>query len=282
MSQFQLFNGVFHPTDEALLSVNNRGFTYGDGFFESMRVSNGKAPLINGHWQRLERVTSFMRISIAPELNLRSFNQFALQLAGKNGYSNARIRFQGYRIGAGKYTPEESKLGWCMICEPNEESYYSLNKKGLRLDVCKSHVINPAPQSSFKTSNSLPYVLGGIYAKENGLDDCFLIDGKGNVAEATGSNVFLVKENMLITPDLVSGGVGGVMRSLVMQEASAVGLSVNAKTITREDILNADECFLTNASTGIQWVGAVGKKRYFKRAASKLTEHINAKFDLVN
>ncbi|MGB0917434.1 MAG: aminotransferase class IV [Flavobacteriales bacterium] len=276
MSTYQLYNGQYYPADKELLSASNRGFCYGDGFFESMRVSNGRIPLVVGHWQRLERVTSFLRIGVPEGLTLNTFNQFALELAKKNGFENARIRFQGFRMGAGRYTPTESVLGWSMVCESLPEANYSLNKKGLHLGFCTTHRINPAPQSSFKTSNSLPYVLGGIFAKENSLDDCFLLDEKGNVAEATGSNVFLLKGTELSTPDLKFGGVGGVMRSVVIQQASSFGLSVLERPVTPKDVVEADECFLTNASKGIQWVGAVEKKRYFKRVAAKLTEYINA------
>ncbi|MDB4655406.1 aminotransferase class IV [Flavobacteriales bacterium] len=282
MRKYQLYNGQIFPSEDPLLMTTNRGFRYGDGFFESMRVSNGKVPLIRGHWHRLERVCQFLKISIPEELNLKAFNQFAVQLASKNGFVNARIRFQGFRGGSGRYTPEANTLEWSMVCEPLQESYYTLNKTGLHLDFCSTHTINPAPQSSFKTSNSLPYVLGGIYASENKLDDCFLLDSTGSIAEATGSNVFLLKGKQLVTPDLLNGGVGGVMRSVVIQEAKAVGLEIVAKSVSKADVLGADECFLTNASKGIQWVGAVGKKRYFKRVASKLTDHINREFGLLS
>lgn len=282
MSNYQLFNRKFYQADEPIISSSNRGLCYGDGFFESMRISNGKAPFISAHWQRLQRVCAFLQIQIPEELTLQTFNQYALELAAKNGYSNARIRFQGFRQGSGRYAPDQSELGWVMVCQPLEESQYVMNKKGLHLEVCDSHQINPAPQSSFKTSNSLPYVLGGMYAQKNGLDDCFLVDANEFIAEATGSNVFLVKGNDLVTPDLSNGGVGGVMRSVVIQEAKACGLSVTTGLVSKEDILQADECFLTNASRGIQWVGAVGKKRYFKKVAEKLTLHINQKYGLLS
>ena len=282
MSTFQLQNGEFHSSNSPLLQTSNRGFCYGDGFFESMKISNGKAPFIALHWKRLEKVCSFLRIQIDESLNLQSFNRFALELVHKNGFRNARIRFQGYRIGTGRYSPDENKLGWTMVCEPTHDSDYALNKHGLHLDVCTSHQINPAPQSSFKTSNSLPYVLGGIFAKEKGLDDCFLIDAEGSIAEATGSNVFLVKGNKILTPNLSAGGVAGVMRSVVIQEAEKCNLTITKGVVKIEDVLMADECFLTNASRGIQWVGAVRKKRYFKKVSSNLIQHINEEFDLIS
>ena len=280
MSNFLLFNGELKRDGEPLLPVTNRGFCYGDGFFESMRVSNGKLPFVKGHWQRLIRVCKFLRLQIPELLTEERFSQFALALVEKNGFVNARIRFQGYRVGEGRYAPENNVLGWSMVCQELETSALQLNKKGLHLDVCTTHSINPAPQSSFKSSNSLPYVLGGIFASDNKLDDCFLLDSEGFIAEATGSNVFLLKGNELVTPDLSNGGVSGVMRSVVLQEAKSLELKTTSELVSLEDVLEADECFLTNASSGIQWVGAVGKKRFYKRGAEKLINHINTKFQL--
>ena len=280
MSNFLLFNGELKRDGEPLLPVTNRGFCYGDGFFESMRVSNGKLPFVKGHWQRLIRVCKFLRLQIPELLTEERFSQFALALVEKNGFVNARIRFQGYRVGEGRYAPENNVLGWSMVCQELETSALQLNKKGLHLDVCTTHSINPAPQSSFKCSNSLPYVLGGIFASDNKLDDCFLLDSEGFIAEATGSNVFLLKGNELVTPDLSNGGVSGVMRSVALQEAKSLGLKPTSELVSLEDVLEADECFLTNASSGVRWVGAVGKKRFYKRGAEKLINHINIKFQL--
>ena len=275
MSNYLLFNGEFHAKEEALLTVANRSYSYGDGFFESIRISNGKMPLAKVHWQRILRTCAFLRIQVPVSFSERNFIQLAIALAKKNGFRNARVRFQGYRKGAGRYTPESNVLGWSMVCEQLEEDAYQLNKKGLRVEVCTTHRINPAPQSSFKSSNSLPYVLGGMFVSDNKLDDCFLLDSEGFIAETTGSNVFLLKGNQLVTPDLSRGGVSGVMRSVVLREAAHLGLTTSTELVLPEDVLEADECFLTNATRGIQWVGAVGKKRFYKRCAEKLNAHIN-------
>lgn len=281
MSRYLLFNGQFFREDEKLLGVSNRGFRYGDGFFESMRMSNGRIPLVKGHWSRLKRAVGYLQIQLPEALNENTFEQYATELCKQNGFRNARLRFQGFRSGEGRYTPEKSLLEWSMVCEPADSSEYQLNKNGLHVEVCTTHRINPAPQSSFKSSNSLPYVMGGIFAQQNSLDDCFLLDANGNLAEATGSNIFLQKGNELITPDLSNGGVPGVMRSVVIEQSKMLGLTVQEKPVSVKELDGADECFLTNASKGVQWVGAVGKKRYFKRYAAKLTDRINQFYGLM-
>lgn len=281
MSNYLLFNGQFYADKASFLEVSNRAFRYGDGFFESMRMFNGSIPFVKAHWQRLVRVCKFLRIQIPATLTEQRFKEYALALAQRNGVRNARIRFQGYRMGEGRYAPDRNQLGWVMECQPSASAQFILNKTGLRIGFCNTHYINPAPQSSFKSSNAIPYVLGSIFATENKLDDCFLLDSEGFMAEATGSNVFLLKKNELITPDLSNGGVPGVMRSVVLHQAAILGLKTTEALVSEEDVLEADECFLTNATRGIQWVGAVKKKRYYKRGAEKLTAHINSQYGLV-
>ncbi|MCB9186567.1 MAG: aminotransferase class IV [Flavobacteriales bacterium] len=275
MSGVQLFNGEFFPADEALIHALNRGFSYGDGFFESIRVVNGKSAFIQLHWKRLEHACKVLRIAIPEELTFRTFSNQVNLLAQKNGHANARVRFQGFRHGAGRYAPDQSVLGWSAICQPLDSDQYQLNKVGLTVGLCNSCHINPLPQSSFKSTNSIPYILASIEAKENRWDDCFLTDGDGFLAEATGSNIFILKNNRLITPDLSNGGVAGVMRNVVLSTAQDIGIDTSTGLLKFEDVLEAEECFLTNATRGIQWVGAAGKKRFFKRVSSALTNAIN-------
>lgn len=280
--KYQVYNGQFFPSEDCLIHVSNRGFNYGDGFFESVRVCNGRVPFISLHWKRLNKACKTLHISIPESFDAKAFGRQVLALAEKNGEANSRIRFQGFRKGAGRYAPEESVLGWSMTSLKIESSHYSLNKAGLKIGLCETHTINPAPQSSFKSTNSIPYVLASIEAKKRGWDDCFLKDAEGFLAEATASNIFLVQGKTIITPDLSNGGVAGVMRDVLLSVAPELGLQTKVGLVSLDDVLEADECFLTNATRGIQWVAAINKKRFFKREAEKLTDHLNRKFGLIS
>lgn len=280
--KYQLVNGKFYEVGALVLQSDNRGFNYGDGFFESIRVSNGKAPFIQLHWERLQRACKILGFEIANGFSLGTFNSYVVALARKNQEPNCRVKFLGFRSGSGRYLPTNSELGWCMTTMELENSHYQLNKKGLQVCESKSTTINPPPQSTFKSTNALPYVLASIEAKKKGFDDCFLNDAEGFLAEATSSNLFIVRNNMLQTPDLSNGGVAGVMRNVVLAVASEFGFKAKESLLKFEDVLAADECFLTNATRGIQWVGAIDKKRFFKKAAEKLTDGINQKFGLIS
>ncbi|MFM1876261.1 MAG: hypothetical protein RL266_1998 [Bacteroidota bacterium] len=282
MSRYQLFNGLAFPEEENLLHASNRGLFFGDGFFESVRIFNGRAPFAKLHWQRIVRACSMLHIELPETLTMQSFNQHLLALAKLNGELNSRVRFQGFRSGSGRYSPADNQLSWSMLSQAMDTDHFELNSKGLTVAVCNTHSINPAPQSSFKSSNSIPYVVASIFAAQQKLDDCFLLDSHGFLAEATGSNIFLVKGNKLLTPDLSNGGVAGVMRNVVLHQAEKMGLEVQTASLRTDDALAADECFLSNATRGLQWVGALDKKRYFKKVSERLLQQINQNYIKIN
>lgn len=280
--KYQIHNGKFYQADENWIDSSNRGFNFGDGFFESIRVSNGKAPFIQSHWKRLKRACNILQINIPESLTLKTFNNQILLLAQKNGERNSRVRFQGFREGAGRYAPDQSVLGWSVVSMELGSSKYELNKTGLKAGLCDTITINPPPQSTFKSTNAIPYVLAALEAKKRGWDDCFLMDAQGFLAEATGSNLFLVQGNEITTPDLSNGGVAGVMRDVVLNTSIEIGLEPKVGLLKFEDVMDADECLLTNATKGVQWVGAIEKKRFFKKKTERLTDCLNLKFGLFN
>jgi len=274
MSRLQLFNGEFVSINQPVVLTTNRGFCYGDGFFESIRVANGTPLFAAAHWSRVVQTAKFLSIDISAEMNSQKFGNFIKELCVKNGLYNARIRFQVYRKGEGKYMPNKNGAGWSMTCSELETATYQLNKKGLLVGVCTTYPINPKPQSWYKTGNSLPYILGSQYAQKMNWDDCLLLDAEGFIAESTHSNIFLVKGNTLVTPNLCNGGVMGIMRSVVMQVAAKNGFEVKTALVSEADLLESDEVFLTNAIRGIQWVGAFKNKRFFKKKAEILLQLI--------
>jgi branched-chain amino acid aminotransferase len=276
--KYQLFNSKVVDSQTNVIDTTNRSFRYGDGFFESMKVANGKVLFADLHWNRLVHACSILRINIPKEFTVDVFRAESEKLARLNAEQHSRIRFQGFRAGAGRYTPDTSVLNWIMTSEPIENAEYTLNQKGLCVGVCDAYSINPLPQSGFKSCNAVPYVLGGIYASQKGWDDCLMLDAEGFIAEGTGSNVFLVQGNVLVTPTLENGGVPGVMRSVLMHLGQESSFEVSAKLVTEDDLLSAHECFLTTATRGITWVSAFQKKRYFKKTASKLVEQLNRRY----
>ncbi|MFC2176598.1 aminotransferase class IV [Bacteroidota bacterium] len=275
MIQFQIFNGKIFAEDEPVLLANNRSYRYGDGFFESMRVANGEVLQLSLHWTRIVRTAKFLQLTLPQGFDKANFESYCKLLCDKNGLQNAAIRFKAYRGGAGTYQPENNLMEWGISALPLDNAAFELNKKGLIIGLFKDQAVAPAPLSNFKTSNALPYVLGTLHANKKNWDDCLMLDVHGNLVETTNANIFLVQGKTIVTPDLSTGGLQGIMRQEVMKAATALGFKVKATILLEEDLLKADECFTTNSIKGVQWVMGYGKKRYFHRVAEALIQEIN-------
>ena len=129
--------------------------------------------------------------------------------------------------------------------------------------------------SKYKSINSLLPVMAANFAKKNQLQECFILNAKGKIIETISSNVFIVSNGVLYTPPLEDGCIGGIMRMNVINTAIENGITVYENTLSPQNLLAADEIFLTNAIQGIQWVGGYKSKRYFNKISKKILELIN-------
>jgi branched-chain amino acid aminotransferase len=130
--------------------------------------------------------------------------------------------------------------------------------------------------SNFKTSNALLYVMAGLFKKQNSLDDAFILNNNGFLCESISSNVFIIYDKQIYTPALTEGCVAGVMRSVVLEIAKNNDVPLIEAQINPEVLKEAEEVFVTNATTGIQWVMGYGRKRYFNEVSKFLSIKLNA------
>ncbi len=268
------FNGNIYPEHEALLPVSNRAFKYGDGFFESMAMFNKKVPLMHYHWSRMEFTAQVLSAFLPSKLDADSLESMLLDLASVNDVAkNARVRMQFYRKGSGLFLPEEDELGYAITLDKIDYSKFEPGDgltAGMRDDCYKA----VSMISDIKNSSALAYVLATQFARAEGWDECILTNHYGQVCEGLTSNIFLVKGDRLITPDLDSGCVNGVMRSYLLW-------MMEDKTEEREvdvaELLDAEEILLVNAVKGIQWVKEFQRKTYPGKKAAELTAMLNEK-----
>jgi branched-chain amino acid aminotransferase len=129
--------------------------------------------------------------------------------------------------------------------------------------------------SKFKTINSLLYVQAAIYANQNNFNDSLILNGEGNIIESSSSNVFIASNGVLYTPPLDDGCVGGIMRMNVINLAINNGIKVYEYSLKPQNLLIADEVFLTNAIKGIEWVGGFQNKRYYNSLSRKIIDFLN-------
>jgi len=276
MSQYILFNDEFFAADEAVIKASNRGFKFGDGLFETMRMSNGKLQFAAQHADRLRAGMKALKMEGYPLMDEYFLRQKTTELLKKNKiHAHARFRLTIYREGEGLYTPEHNKTGYLLEGLPLEDPHYELNKKGLIIDVY-DEITKPVNKlSNYKTSNSLLYVMAGLFKKQHRLDEALILNQHGFLCESISSNVFVVYQKQIYTPALSEGCVAGVMRTIVLQLAKTYQLPIIEAQISPEILKEAEEVFVTNASSGIRWVMGYGKKRYFNEVAKMLSVKLN-------
>ncbi|RYZ98580.1 MAG: 4-amino-4-deoxychorismate lyase [Sphingobacteriaceae bacterium] len=269
------FNGEILPADTKLFGVANRGFKYGDGLFESMRMMRGHLKFADLHADRLQRGMKALKIDGYSQMDAWFLRNKAEELASRNKVKHARFRLTVYRDAEGLYAPSQNKMGYCLELLAVEEPRYFLNEKGLIMDIFTDL---PKPSnylSNIKTCNSLIYIMAGLHKMQYNLDDVFLLNQNGYLCEASSSNIFIWYDNHLYTPALSEGCVEGVMRQVVINIARKNKIAITEAQINPEILYEADEVFLTNASKGIQAVMGYGVKRYFNRLSKGLMDELN-------
>lgn len=269
------FNGFLYEEDEKVFTVKNRAWRYGDGLFETIRIIDGKPIFLEDHFFRLKKGMEILKM----QSTSISFNELKKQiekLLEKNGIKKGgRVRLSVYRSGDGLYTPENEGKSYVIEAFSIKDNLYALNTKGLNVDVYNEIRRTRNILSQIKTTNNIPHVLTAIYKKENKLDDCIVLNDQGRIVEGISSNIFLYKNNNLYTPSLDEGCMSGVMRKQIIRIAKELNINVFEGIINGSMLLQADEMFMTNAITGIQWVVSYKQKRYFNTATKRILECLN-------
>lgn len=274
--QFINLNGEIVPADEPVLLISNRGFRYGDGLFETMRRMGGELKFAELHSERIRKGLKLLKMDSWSHVDAWFMRERVEELARRNKTGpDARIRLTVFRDGEGLYTPASNKMGYVLEARKLNEGKYSLNKKGLIVDVYEELTKPVNVLSGLKTCNSMVYVMAGIFKDQHALDEALILNAEGFLCESVSSNVFIVYDRKLYTPSLKEGCVAGVMRQVVIRLAKENGIGLVEAQISPDILNEADEVFLTNAVRGIQWVMGFNDKRYFNAVSKFLVEKLN-------
>ena len=257
----------------------NRGFLYGDSVFESIRIVNNKIIFWEDHYMRLMSSMRIIRIEIPQSYTPDFFKlQITNTISKVNSSFTGRVRLTIFREGGGYYTPELSSPSFIVNCSVIDSKEFFLKDSDFKVDLFKDYYIQNDLLSNLKTNNKLINVLAGIYANENNLDNCILLNNKKNVTEFLNGNLFIVRENKIITPDLDSGCLKGIMRKKIIEYVKLIPeFSIEETVISPFDLLSANEIWLTNSISGIITVTNYRNKSFSNDVAKIFIDFLNKK-----
>ncbi len=253
-------NGRIIPAEEPFAGIHHRGLKYGDGLFESIRMLDGKMPLLANHLRRLFRGMKYLKIEKPNRFNTAFFRKEIKKLTGPE--QNTRIRISVFRASGGLYTPTNNEATYLIEYQTLKSNHWEWKKKGLMTKVCPVVQLPVTAWSGLKTTNALPYVLAGLWKKSQKIDDCILCNQRGFIAEAGSSNIFYYKNKSWFTPSDRSGAIQGVMRDYILKSFKNNSFSIIKKDVLPKDLLEADEAFVTNAVQGIRWIREIDGVRF--------------------
>lgn len=270
------FNGTIVPEDTTILT-QNRAFLYGDAVFETVKISNNKILFLEDHYFRLMASMRVVRMEIPMNFTMEYFEEQILSVVLKNGISaSARARITVYRNDGGYYLPKNNYVSFLIHTTALENSLYTFDANEYEVDLFKDFYITKQLLSSIKTTNRILNTTASIYAYENGLDNCLLLNDSKNVVEAIQGNVFMVIGNKLITPPVSEGCLNGVMRKQILVLAKKINnLEVVQEIVSPFDLQKADELFITNVIKGIQPITKYRKKKFETKVSNLLLNALN-------
>lgn len=241
-------NGQFVSAAGAVVPVTDRGFLYGDGLFETMRVVNGRPFRFAQHLERMTRGADFLKIK--PPFTSRELDKFARQLVEQNQTPEAILRVTLTRgDGQRGYSPAGADRPTLVMTLHPAPAWEELVEWNL---VTSSFRIPAAdPLSSFKTTSKILHVMARVEAAEKGADEALLINTNGEVAEAASGNIFWVYQDKICTVPTGRGVLPGITRAIVLEICQTLGLPTNKRVIKPEALRSSTGIFVTQSVRGI-------------------------------
>lgn len=240
--------------DQPLFTAQNRSFRYGDGVFETIKVYKSKILFEQFHFDRLFLGLRMLQINFS--FRSEELSEAIRALCETNRCLQlARVRLTVYR-------DNQDQAGYVIEATSVSQDVNDWNGKGLAVGLFPYARKNADAFSNLKTANFLPYVLADLFAKENGLDDALVLNCFNNVADSSKANIFLLRNNEVYTPALHQGCVSGVMRRFLIDGLKEKGYRIHQEEISEQDLLSAEEMFLTNSIYDLRWVRSFKTKNY--------------------
>ncbi|WP_296636601.1 aminotransferase class IV [Polaribacter sp.] len=266
------YNGKLLAAENLNISLENRGFKYGDSIFETIKIQHNKIVFWEDHYFRLMSSMRMLRMKIPLKFTLEFLEQEIIKTVNASNLNNlSRVRLNVYRKDCGYYTPHTNDIDYTI--EVSEIA--SIKKDKYNIDVFKDFYNFSGLLSTVKTNNRMVNTLASIYAKENDLDNCVLVNERKGVVEVTNGNIFILKGDTIKTPSLEEGCIKGVVRKKVIEIISKnKEYTIEETSISPFEIQKADEVFITNAIVGVQPVTNYKKKSFSIDFGNKISQSL--------
>lgn len=278
-------NGNLLEDHKAVLAIDNRGYAYGDALFETIRVNAGTILFWEDHYFRLMASMRILRMQIPMSFTPEFLEKEIIDLITVNELMNAsvRIKLMVNRVAGGLYTPASSDIEYNILASQLQSNFYTISDQKYEVTLFKDHYVSTDMLSTIKSTNKLVNVIGGIFARENGFDNCLLINSNKMIIEALNGNLFLVKDNTIKTPPITDGCLKGVLRTQLLRILEKLPeYQLEEASISPFELQKADELFVTNVITGILPITKFRKKEYASKTSKRLLGILNTRIRLGN
>ena len=269
--EYFIFNGKLFKEKSDIISAGSRGLRFGDGLFETIKSVSCLLEYIDEHFARLWKGLQVLQFNIPKQFTPDYLEQEIQTLLKKNGHDKmARVRLTVFRGNGGLYDAIDHKPNYLIHtwALPHETGNWNSNGlvMGIYTDVKKSCDI----LCNLKHNNFLPYAMAAMHAKKEKWNDAILLNTESRLCDTTIANIFLIKDEVVYTPALQEGCIAGVMRRNLIQKLTAAGYKLVEGKLSLDDLLNAEEVFLTNAVYNMRWVQSIADKKYTNTQTQKI------------
>jgi branched-chain amino acid aminotransferase len=261
------YNGKLIDPQTPIATAANRSLRFGDGVFETMYWDGQKIENLDFHFDRLFKGLMILQFDLSNGFTKEFLSEEIKKLCESNSASvRARVRLNIFREDGPLLLPVSNKPVFII----ESTAYPEENLMPLRLTIYKGELKSTGVLSNLKTNNYLLNILAIQFAKDNGFDDTIILNSRGNICEASSSNLFMVQKGVLFTPALSQGCVAGTKRRELLEKLPSLGFQVEETIITKDMIFEMEEIFLTNAIRPIRPVICIDNTYYSRELTGML------------
>lgn len=277
--RFYIFDGKFF-SDTKKISTNNRAFRYGDGFFETIKIINGKIAFWENHFNRIIASSKLLNYQIPKDFKFLLFTNIKELLSKNSIEKGGRLRLHIFRRDGGLYTPNTNKVSYLIEVESADNSY-KLNASGLKLGLYDKLFKADNVLSNYKLSGATIYVLAASFCKTSKFDEVILLNNNKRIAEVSSSNIFAINGSEILTPSLTELALDGTMRTTFLSDEfrelvlDKLSIEIYESKLKPEDLKQCDEVFITNAISGIKWISEFQQVKFKNNKIKEISKLLN-------